>query len=81
MENGATIGDALIRLIDFAQSHPLVFLGVTMPLLTIALLVSFFVFRIFSDPVGQRRAEFDGTRETVNRLLNRNLGKSWTTLP
>lgn len=69
------MGDALIRLIDFAQSHPLVFLGVTLPLLMAALFVSFFIFRIVSDPIGQQQSEFDGTRETVNRLLQRSIWK------
>jgi hypothetical protein len=75
MANGATMGDALIRLIEFVQAHPLVFLGVTLPLLVTALFVSFFIFRIVSDPIGQQQSEFNGTREAVNRLLQRSMWK------
>ena len=69
------MGDALIDLIDFARSEPLVFLEVAMPLLTSGLFVSFFIFRIIIVPVGQFRQEFEVARRIATRLLDRSASK------
>ncbi|MPW16640.1 hypothetical protein GCT13_06745 [Paraburkholderia sp. CNPSo 3157] len=75
MASGATIGDALIELIDFARSEPLVFLEVMLPLLIAGLFVSFFIFRIIIDPVGLQKSEYDEVRKVMSRHFRRSTSK------
>ena len=75
MASGATLGDALIELIDFARLEPATFLEVMLPLLISALMVSFFIFRIIVDPVGLRQSEYDDERKVIHRQSRRSASK------
>ncbi len=61
---GATWGDAMIKLIEFAQADPVKFLTVTLPLLAVGLLVAYFVYVVFIvGPVKKHKEAFDLERE------------------
>jgi hypothetical protein len=61
--NGATWGDAVIHLTDFAQANPSRFLEVILPTLAVGLLVLYFIWQIFVvGPVAKLKNDFDKVR-------------------